>query len=202
MVFGFNCPTIAESSVALYCNVVFQVLMGMKTISYEQVVFITLAVLMISQIIPRIKPSKLMPLCWICVTSHWFSTGQIEENNELGDQNDGFSRGNFNCHKKWRFDGVSFKFNLSCSTLSSLETQIHHWFRKWLVACSAQSHYLNQCAFIFSIEPWGTDVIEMLMKHHTFSFKMRLKMSSPKQRSSRLGFNVLRQWNVWQSAVD
>ena len=29
----------------------------------------------------------------------------------------------------------------------------HHWFRKWLVACSASSHYLNQCWLIVNWAP-------------------------------------------------
>ena len=30
----------------------------------------------------------------------------------------------------------------------------HHWFRYWLVACKAPSHYLNQCWFVVNWNPW------------------------------------------------
>ena len=53
-----------------------------------------------------------------------------------------------------------------------------HWFRKWLVAWSAPSHYLNQC---WDIVNWklGTNFSELLIEIHTFSFKkMHLKMMS------------------------
>ena len=35
----------------------------------------------------------------------------------------------------------------------------HHWFRKWLVACSAPNHYLNQCWLIVDLTP-GTNSSE------------------------------------------
>ena len=45
----------------------------------------------------------------------------------------------------------------------------HHWFRQWLVAWSAPSHYLHQC---WNIVNWT------LWKIHAFSFKKaRFKMS-------------------------
>ena len=31
----------------------------------------------------------------------------------------------------------------------------HHWFRQWLVAWSAPSHYLNQCWFIVNWNFWN-----------------------------------------------
>ena len=58
----------------------------------------------------------------------------------------------------------------------------HHWFRQWLVACSAPSHCLNQCWLIINWAlrnklHWNSNKIR------TFSFmKMRLKMSSVKWR--------------------
>ena len=38
---------------------------------------------------------------------------------------------------------------------------VQNWFRCWLAACSAPSHYLNQC---WLIGPRGTKIIEILFK--------------------------------------
>ena len=47
-------------------------------------------------------------------------------------------------------------------------------------------------AGILLIGPWGTNLSEILIKIHTFSFKkMRLKVSSAKRRPFCLGLNVL-----------
>ena len=57
-----------------------------------------------------------------------------------------------------------------------------HWFRWWLGAYSAPSHYLNQC---LNIVNWtlGTNFGEILIKIRTFSFKnIHLKMLSAKWR--------------------
>ena len=54
----------------------------------------------------------------------------------------------------------------------------HYWFRWWLVAWSAPSHYLNQC---WNTVNWtlGTNFSEILIEIHTFSFKkINFKMSS------------------------
>ena len=53
-----------------------------------------------------------------------------------------------------------------------------HWFRKWLVAYSAPSHYLNQCCLIVN---W---TIQWNFNQNTkfFIYKMHLKMSSAKWR--------------------
>ena len=58
----------------------------------------------------------------------------------------------------------------------------HHWFRKWPVACTAPSHYLNQCCHIVIYSPrnifqWNSFEIQI------FSFKkMPLNLSSAKWR--------------------
>ena len=65
----------------------------------------------------------------------------------------------------------------------------HHWFRLWLVAWTAPSHYLNQC---WNIGPLGTNFNEISIGIQTFSFKkMHFKMSSAKWRPFCLGLNVL-----------
>ena len=52
-----------------------------------------------------------------------------------------------------------------------------HLFRKWLVAYSVPSHYLNQCWNI-AFGPLGTNLGENLIEIIIFSFKkMRFKMS-------------------------
>ena len=58
-----------------------------------------------------------------------------------------------------------------------------HWFRQWLVAYSAPSHYLNQCWVIVN---WtrGRNFSEILIKIQNIPFtKMHLKISSAKWRS-------------------
>ena len=51
----------------------------------------------------------------------------------------------------------------------------NHWFREWLVACSAPSHCLNQCWFI------GTYFCEFELEVQQFSSKtLHLKISSAK----------------------
>ena len=68
----------------------------------------------------------------------------------------------------------------------------NNWFRKRLVAWTAPSHYLNQC---WNIVNWalGTNFSEILIEIQTFSLKkIRLKMSSAKCCSFRLGLNVLK----------
>ena len=58
-----------------------------------------------------------------------------------------------------------------------------HGFMYWLVACSAPSHYLNQCCTILSIEPLGSNLNEILIKKQNSSLtKMHLKISSAKWR--------------------
>ena len=53
-------------------------------------------------------------------------------------------------------------------------------------------------AEILLIRPLGTNVSEMLIEIHTFSFKkMHLKMSSAKRRPFCLGLNVLRPTVLW-----
>ena len=54
----------------------------------------------------------------------------------------------------------------------------HHWFRACFVACSAPSHYLNQCCFIVHWTPRNKRS-EIRIEIQNFSFiKMHLKMSS------------------------
>ena len=67
----------------------------------------------------------------------------------------------------------------------------HPWFRKWLVAWLAPSHYLNQC---WNIVNWNFRIIfsEILTEIYIFSFKkMHLKISSGKWRPFCISFNVL-----------
>ena len=67
----------------------------------------------------------------------------------------------------------------------------HNWFRQWLVAWTAPSHYLNQCWNIVNWTP-GTNINEILLKIHTFSFKkIHFKMPSGKRRPFCLGLNLL-----------
>ena len=57
-----------------------------------------------------------------------------------------------------------------------------HWFRKWLVAYSAPSHYLTS-AVVLSIGSLGTNMNEILITIQKVSFtKMHLKILSVKQR--------------------
>ena len=66
-----------------------------------------------------------------------------------------------------------------------------HWFRKWLLAWLAPSHYLNQCWNIVNSK-LRTNFYEILSKIHMFSFeKMHLKMSSGKLWPFCLDLNVL-----------
>ena len=70
----------------------------------------------------------------------------------------------------------------------------HHWFRFWLVACSAPSHYLNQCWFIVDWTP-GNKFQWNLHGIISFSFKkMHLKNRLPKMVA------ILSRWrwvNLW-----
>ena len=67
----------------------------------------------------------------------------------------------------------------------------HHWFRQWLVAWSAPSHYLNQCWNIVNSNL--RNKLQWNLKQHTFSFKkIHLKMSSAKFWPFCLGLNVLK----------
>ena len=89
---------------------------------------------------------------------------------------------------------------LAISTHVPLVTHIYvgelgqHWFRQQMVACSAPSHYLNQCcADLLSIEPLVINFSEILIKMWTFSFKkMCLKMLSAKWQASCSGGDELR----------
>ena len=55
----------------------------------------------------------------------------------------------------------------------------HHWIRKWLVAWSAPSHYLNRCWSI--VNCMLRNFSEILIQIHKLSFKkIPLKMSSGK----------------------
>ena len=38
--------------------------------------------------------------------------------------------------------------SLTLSVAYGIRYVAHHWFRQWLVACSAPNHYLNQCRII------------------------------------------------------
>ena len=68
----------------------------------------------------------------------------------------------------------------------------HHWFKQWLVAWTAPSHYLNQCWNIVNWT-WGTNVHEILINIHTFSSKkMHLKASSAIRRPFCFALNMLK----------
>ena len=77
-----------------------------------------------------------------------------------------------------------------------------HWFRLWLVAYSAQSHYLNQCSLIVSWTlrnklQWNSD-------HNTKLFrfkKMQLKMSSAKRKPFCPGGDELTHWPLGDAVV-
>ena len=104
----------------------------------------------------------------------------------------------FTCHCKFRsicklsvlthFDvSVPLKCDI-CIYLCTLAPHIcvrelgQHWFREWLVAWSAPSHYLNRWWLIVNW-PLGTNFSEIRIKIHNFSFmKMNLKVSSAKWR--------------------
>ena len=63
------------------------------------------------------------------------------------------------------------------------------WFRQWLVACSAPSHYLDQCWVIVNCilrnkPQWNQNT-------KLFIHKMHLKISSAKWQPFCLGLNVL-----------
>ena len=67
----------------------------------------------------------------------------------------------------------------------------HYWFRQWLVACSAPSHYLNQWCIIF-IWTFRNKHQSNCIRNSKFSFmKMHLKMSSGEWRPFCLDLNVL-----------
>ena len=76
---------------------------------------------------------------------------------------------------------LSFSFKKMQLKMSSARMVVnklgHHWSRQWLVACSAPSHYLNQCWIIVNWTYFSEIWIEIL----SFSFKkMQLKKSSAK----------------------
>ena len=50
----------------------------------------------------------------------------------------------------------------------------HHWFRQWLVACSAPSHYLNQCWLIVNWTPGNTSQWNLILRSFSFE-KIHLK---------------------------
>ena len=54
-----------------------------------------------------------------------------------------------------------------------------HWFRQWLVACSALSHCLNQCWLIVNWPLVTNSEIQIEIQNISF-MKMHLKMSSAK----------------------
>ena len=73
----------------------------------------------------------------------------------------------------------------------------HHWFRKWFVACSAPSHYLNQW-WLISVGPLGTNLNEIWIEIQNFSFlKMLLKLSSAKWWPFCPGADGLKTFSTW-----
>ena len=74
----------------------------------------------------------------------------------------------------------------------------HNWFRLWLVAWTAPSHYLNNVGILLT-GAFGINFSEMLIEIQTFSFKeMHLKMLSGKWGPSCLGLNVVKYSSVVQ----
>ena len=67
----------------------------------------------------------------------------------------------------------------------------HHWYRKWLVAWTAPSHYLNHCWNIVNWTLWNKLQWNCNRNSNIFIKKMHLKMSSAKWRPFCLGLNVL-----------
>ena len=69
-----------------------------------------------------------------------------------------------------------------------------HWFRWWLVAYSAPSHYLFTSAGLLLIGHLGTNFSEIVIKIQNFSFmKMLLKILSAKCLSRGRWVNLLHQ---------
>ena len=89
--------------------------------------------------------------------------------------------------------------SLRLSDLYMCQETNHHWFRQWLVAWSAPSHYLNQCWNIVNWTLRNTNFSEILIAIHMFSFKkLHLKMSSGKWRPFCLSLNVSTYINSWK----
>ena len=67
----------------------------------------------------------------------------------------------------------------------------HHWFRSCIVACSALSHYLNQCCIIFHLAS-GSKFQSIRIKIRRCLFEqINLKVSSAACRPFCLHLNVL-----------
>ena len=52
-----------------------------------------------------------------------------------------------------RVAGDSGRHDPHCDVIVCVNELGHHWFRRWLVACSVPSHYLNQCWLIVKWTP-------------------------------------------------
>ena len=78
-------------------------------------------------------------------------------------------------HISWMF-GCYSQGNLSVATLTHLPLVPHmciseqgqDWFRQWLVACSAPSHYLNQCWLIVNWTIRNKTSVKFEWKQNTF----------------------------------
>ena len=58
------------------------------------------------------------------------------------------------------------------------------WFRWWVFACSAPSHYLNQCWLVVNWQPFRNNCSEIWIKIQNLSYKkMHFEMSSVKWRA-------------------
>ena len=101
---------------------------------------------------------------------------------------------------KNEFENQTFKITLTSprsqwvNSLRPRNVYMHQWTGSALdqiMACSAPSHYMNQCWFIVDWNLWK-NYSEILIKIRIFSFKkMNLKMSSAKWWPCCLGCNVL-----------
>ena len=74
-----------------------------------------------------------------------------------------------------------------------------HWFRWWLVAWTAPSHYLNQCWNIVKWTPRNKLQWNFNWNSYIFIQKMHLKISSAKWRPYCLYLNVLRTY--WKTTI-
>ena len=68
------------------------------------------------------------------------------------------------CHSAWMSWLITPKSHIYINELG------HHWSGLWLVACSAPSHYLNQC-WLLSIGLLGTYFSEIWIRILSFSIK-------------------------------
>ena len=83
----------------------------------------------------------------------------------------------------WPRCNFSSRWISSCywgqTTLTYVSERDNHWFKLWLIACSAVSNHLNQWRIITNCNTLWTELKETLINMQTFSKKIPLNMSSP-----------------------